>query len=623
MLSPSGNRISSTDMSDDGIARDVDSRASSPANDIELDAERGGGDGDGTLPFPMEDDVSDTVGAVAIDCWGNIAAGSSSGGIGMKHRGRMGPAALVGIGTAVHPVRPNDKSRTTVACVTSGTGEHMATTTAASTCAERVYANQKMSNAGSLTSAYEDEAVRSFIVGDFMGHPSIRNSHSQGAIGVMVVKKTTDGVYLYFGHNTESFALASMSSEDANPVSVMSRISSSDKACATGGRGLKHTPQKESRKRKPPPQQSEARSEAKKPKTPSTSDLLGKSTDGNSGLRAPLAIPNLDGNSEDPLTEAVGSMTVPSQQQSSSQIPRLNDELSSLNDVPRQEPTAPGALSPSQKFLYGGPVTSSEWSLVETISKEGKVLGSAEVSRMRTALEPKLNHDASESLPLLAYRKPTSPSSNSRHSSSKRYRQSPGVIVAVHRTRIAKHQMRVERWSQAVENRAIMFRHASEVVQAIDQRILRDKVPSRLPRFGHLPSPQREDTSAFKEYAVSRSLLTILEGHRSLERSRLARAKARLVLARAQGRWGLSLGARVAEAQALRVEARQHWYDARHKVRWARIVLELPPRSVSQETQAYALGLLRRERRKRPGWRLRSRAELRKALHCVQTVRVV
>jgi taspase (threonine aspartase 1) len=39
----------------------------------------------------------------------------------------------------------------------------------------------------------------------FAGHPSIKNSHSAGAIGILGVKKTTDGVALYFAHNTESF----------------------------------------------------------------------------------------------------------------------------------------------------------------------------------------------------------------------------------------------------------------------------------------------------------------------------------------------------------------------------------------------------------------------------------
>lgn len=33
----------------------------------------------------------------------------------------------------------------------------------------------------------------------------MRQSHSAGAIGILGVKKTVDGVYLYFAHNTDSF----------------------------------------------------------------------------------------------------------------------------------------------------------------------------------------------------------------------------------------------------------------------------------------------------------------------------------------------------------------------------------------------------------------------------------
>ena len=120
--------------------------------------------------LPSEDNITDTVGAIAIDCFGRIAAGSSSGGIGMKHKGRTGPAALVNIGTSVVPIDQDDVSKTCVAAVTSGTGEHMATTSAAGLCANRLYYNQKKGKAGKSVTTDEESAIRSFVEKDFMGN---------------------------------------------------------------------------------------------------------------------------------------------------------------------------------------------------------------------------------------------------------------------------------------------------------------------------------------------------------------------------------------------------------------------------------------------------------------------
>lgn len=121
-----------------------------------------------TEPGPSNDNVTDTVGAIAVDCNGNIAAGSSSGGIGMKHRGRVGPAALMGIGTAVLPAIPNDEDGTSVAVVTSGTGEHIATTMAAQTCASRIYSSQRKCENGVYEDVTEEEAMHGMIETDFM-----------------------------------------------------------------------------------------------------------------------------------------------------------------------------------------------------------------------------------------------------------------------------------------------------------------------------------------------------------------------------------------------------------------------------------------------------------------------
>jgi taspase (threonine aspartase 1) len=196
-------------------------------------------DENSTLPSPdTPDSITDTVGAIAIDMYGNIACGASSGGIGMKHRGRIGPAALVGIGASVIPADPDDPDRTTVATVTSGTGEHMGTTMAASVCSNRIFFSQRRTPGGGTEQVTEDEALRGFIERDFMGHPSVRNSQSTGAIGMLTVKRTADGAWLYYGHNTDSFAIASMSSEDAKPSCSMSR-SRGNGTIAQGGKGIR------------------------------------------------------------------------------------------------------------------------------------------------------------------------------------------------------------------------------------------------------------------------------------------------------------------------------------------------------------------------------------------------
>lgn len=147
--------------SNDALRKDLSSQTETSAIDTQsVEALEAAG---------LHDDITDTVGAIAVDCLGNIAAGSSSGGIGMKHKGRIGPAALVGIGTAVIPIEPDDPEKTSVATVTSGTGEHMATTMAASTCASRLYTSTKKGKRGGSESTDDDTAVKSFIERDFMG----------------------------------------------------------------------------------------------------------------------------------------------------------------------------------------------------------------------------------------------------------------------------------------------------------------------------------------------------------------------------------------------------------------------------------------------------------------------
>jgi taspase (threonine aspartase 1) len=115
------------------------------------------------------DNITDTVGAIAIDHYGNIACGASSGGIGLKFRGRVGPAALNGIGSYVLPMDPDDKNKTTVACVTSGTGETIGTTMAAAICSQRLYDGVRKTKGGGTEQCDDEDVLKAFIEKDFMG----------------------------------------------------------------------------------------------------------------------------------------------------------------------------------------------------------------------------------------------------------------------------------------------------------------------------------------------------------------------------------------------------------------------------------------------------------------------
>ncbi|KAJ5747387.1 uncharacterized protein N7511_009083 [Penicillium nucicola] len=202
-------------------ASSLSSRDGSP--DMETDTESNTDTKRSNSDKDDHDMITDTVGAIAIDKWGNIAAGSSSGGIGMKHRGRVGPAALIGIGTHVVPAEASDPDKTTVACVTSGTGELIASAFVAFNLSQRIYFGQKKCANGNFEHATDQVAISEMFRNEFTRYPAVADSFIAGSLGALIVRKDAHGIELFFAHNTESFVIGSMDSKRDRPVCVMSR----------------------------------------------------------------------------------------------------------------------------------------------------------------------------------------------------------------------------------------------------------------------------------------------------------------------------------------------------------------------------------------------------------------
>ncbi|XP_034946315.1 threonine aspartase 1-like [Chelonus insularis] len=151
----------------------------------------------------------DTVGAVAVDAFGNIASACSSGGIILKYPGRVGQAGVWGCGVWAH------NGRCSVGASTSGCGEHLIRTTLARTIAEAI-ATATPNHVTTLHQTMKDK----FIDSEFL------HGLDQKLGGAIAIRYSLDDSIgdLLWTHSTNSMILGHMSSHDSNAKSCVSSL---------------------------------------------------------------------------------------------------------------------------------------------------------------------------------------------------------------------------------------------------------------------------------------------------------------------------------------------------------------------------------------------------------------
>lgn len=165
----------------------------------------------------------DTVGAVVVDLEGNVAAAVSSGGLAMKHPGRVGQAAHYGCGCwAENAYNMNPYS---IAVSTSGCGEHLIRTMLARECSS------------AMQSEDAHQALLEAMQNKFISSPFLANE--ERVLGGVIVLRccrcaeaqpspnsNIQGILVEFlwSHTTESMCVGYMSAQDSKAKTHISRL---------------------------------------------------------------------------------------------------------------------------------------------------------------------------------------------------------------------------------------------------------------------------------------------------------------------------------------------------------------------------------------------------------------
>ena len=160
----------------------------------------------GASKVRQNETLNDTVGAVAIDRFGNICAGVSSGGISLKRSGRVGEAAHFGSGCWTQSSSHN-KQNLKVAISVSGTGEQIMKTQFASLLVKQCFDGQNHSEESPTR-------LKSFVMNEFINSKKLLDcsTPSVGCIILHVDPYDRVGEFLW-SHTTQTMCFSFMHSD--------------------------------------------------------------------------------------------------------------------------------------------------------------------------------------------------------------------------------------------------------------------------------------------------------------------------------------------------------------------------------------------------------------------------
>eukprot|EP00094_Tigriopus_californicus_P007978 TCALIF_07680-PA protein Name:"Similar to TASP1 Threonine aspartase 1 (Homo sapiens)" AED:0.06 eAED:0.06 QI:0/0/0/0.5/1/1/2/0/360 len=164
------------------------------------------------LDKPPEDDkVTDTVGVVAIDQFGNVASSVSSGGIALKQPGRVGQASCFGCGCwAQNKMGPRDQ---TIGVSTTGCGEYLVRT---------FLAREVALNVGRAEAPIKGlkNCMDSFANSEFLENVPEKLA---GAVCIQFDPELQQGEFMWT-HTTASMGVAFQTTADEQATTRMSRL---------------------------------------------------------------------------------------------------------------------------------------------------------------------------------------------------------------------------------------------------------------------------------------------------------------------------------------------------------------------------------------------------------------